>query len=549
MNITETLKKLRSPTYSMLERSAYPTNIKSLVAKLDRWRLALLAFVAAYAAFLLLDLGYMAIQWDEMPHLYGSLILSNGSFQGYIATYGYYPPLYDIITTGFFKLLGASAFSGRLTAVAFSLLSIWVVFEFAKRTYGPKTALIASIVLGVTPGFFWLSRAAMLETALVFFFSLALFFFFSWLRLGVNKTLVLCGIAVGVGFLAKYQILVAGLVMFTALVLLNRDRLKAKSSKFLLLPLIAVLVIIPWILVLYQINGLDKLGELFYVIQEGGQDRAIYSIRFPQPIFYLVEMTWPYSDVHPVSLPLYILGLTGLGLWAYRRKTEDKFFLAWFFVVYVFFTLIPNRQWRYVTPLFPVLAISTASLLVWSYDKIRNAWKSRQLDVNKKFLKKGAAICIGILTLTALAYSSIEAYQMVARDQIHMPTEEAVNYVENQLHRNESILVVCAFNFFNKDMVKFSLHTNETTQNQVLQYPVMPVDAFTPDFNTTELIILCEEQKVRYAFLPEYGGEVPYFRSNMTAMTIYQELTNSSRFSYEHRVGDFPRTITIFSFT
>ncbi len=524
-------------------------NIKSLVGKLNRWRLALLAFAVAYAAFLLLDLGYMTIQWDEMPHLYGSLLLNNGHFQGYVATYGYYPPLYDIMTTGFFKLLGASAFSGRLTAVAFSLLSIWIVFEFANRTYGPKTALIAGIVLGVTPGFFWLSRVAMLETALIFFFSLALFFFFSWLRLGVNKTLILCGIAVGVGFLAKYQILVAGLVMLAALVLLNRDRLKAKSPKFLLLPIIAILVVVPWILVLYQINGLDKLGELLYVIQEGGQDRAIYSTRFFQPIFYLVEMTWPYSDVHPVSLPLYILGLTGLGLWAYRRKTEDKFFLVWFFVVYVFFTLIPNRQWRYVTPLFPVLAISAASLLVFSYSKVKDALKSRPLDLKRKYLKKILAASIGILALTTLAYSSYQAYQMVARDQIHLPTEEAVNYVGNQMKQNESIMVVCAFNFFNKDMVKFYLHINETTQNQVLQYPEMPVDAFTPNFNTTELITICEEQKVRYAFLPEYGGQTPYFGSNMTAMTVYEELNDSGRFSYEYRVGDFPRTITIFSFT
>jgi 4-amino-4-deoxy-L-arabinose transferase-like glycosyltransferase len=533
----------------MIGSSACPMNIKSVVGGLNRWRLALLVFVVVYAVFLLLDLGYMTIQWDEMPHLYGSLVLFRGDFQGYVAAYGYYPPLYDIITTGFFKLLGASAFSGRVTAVTFSLLSIWAVFEFANRTYGPKTALIAAVVLGVTPGFFWLSRAAMLETALIFFFSLALYFFFLWLRLGVNKTLILCGLAIGVGFLAKYQILVAGLVMLTALLILSRDKLKAKSSKFLWLPIIAVLVIVPWILVLYQINGLDKLGALLYVIQEGGQDRAIYSTRFAMPIFYLVEMTWPYADVHPVSLPLYILGLTGLGLWAYRRKTEDKFFLIWFFVVYVFFTLIPNKQWRYVTPLFPVLAISAASLLAFSYDKVIVAWKVKQLHVNKTYLKRIAALSIGIIALTALAYSSVEAYQMVARDQIHLPTEEAVNYVGSQMNENESILVVCAFNFFNKDMVKFYLHTNETTQNQVLQYPEMPVDAFTPDFNLTVLVTLCEEQKVKYAFLPEYGGDVPYFGTNMTAMTIYQELTDSGRFTFEHRVGDFPRTITIFSFT
>jgi len=192
----------------------------------------------------------MTVQWDEMPHLYGSLLLANGQFRDYVATYGYYPPLYDIATSGFFKLLGASAFSGRLASAAFSLLSVWVVFEFANRTYGPKTAFTASIVLGVTPGFFWLSRAAMLETALIFFFSLALYFFLSWLRFSQKKALVLCGIAVGIGFLAKYQILVAGLVMITAMVFLGRDKIKVRFSKFSILPIIAVLVIIPWVFVL-----------------------------------------------------------------------------------------------------------------------------------------------------------------------------------------------------------------------------------------------------------------------------------------------------------
>lgn len=524
-------------------------NFQSLLRnELNRWRLALLTFVLVYASLLLLNLGYMTVQWDEMPHLYGSLLLANGQFQDYVATYGYYPPLYDIATSGFFKLLGASAFSGRLASVTLSLLSICVLFEFANRAYGPKTALVASIILGVTPGFFWLSRAAMLETALIFFFSLALYFFFSWLRFSQKKVIVLCGIAVGVGFLAKYQILVAGLVMITVMLLLSRDKIKARFSKFSILPIIAILVIIPWVLVLYEINGLDKLGELLYVIQEGGQDRAIYSGRFPLPVFYLIEMTWPYNDVHPVSLPLYILGLTGLGLWAYRRNTEDKFFLTWFVVVYAFFTLIPNKQWRYVTPLFPVLAISAASLLMYVYGKAKKAWTSQQFSANKKHLFKTVAATTIILTLTTIVYSSTEAYQMVARDQIHIPTEQATSYAAPKLSQNESIMVVCAFNYFNKDMVKFYLNADGTRQNQVFQYPEMPVDSFTPNFNVTELIAFCEEQNVKFAFLPEYGGEIPYFGSNLTAMQVYQKLADSSRFAYVYRVGSFPRTITIFSF-
>jgi len=109
-------------------------------------------------------------------------------------------------------------------------------------------------------------------------------------------------------------------------------------------------------------------------------------------------------------------------------------------------------------------------------------------------------------------------------------------------------MVVCAFNYFNKDMVKFYLHADGITDNQVFQYPEMPVDSFTPDFNVTELIALCQEKNVKYAFLPEYGGEIPYFGSNLTAMQVYLELVDSGGFSYSYRVGSFPRTITIFSF-
>ena len=153
-----------------------------------------------YAFALLYNLGYMSIQWDEIPHLYGSQLLVRGQLREYMSTYGYYPPLYDIVATGYFQIFGASAASGRLVAVTFSLLSIWIVFEFANRTYGPKIALISSILLGSMPGFFWVSRMAMLETMLVFFFSLSMFFFFSWIRVHKDKALLLSCLALRLGF-------------------------------------------------------------------------------------------------------------------------------------------------------------------------------------------------------------------------------------------------------------------------------------------------------------------------------------------------------------
>ncbi|MCW4044009.1 MAG: glycosyltransferase family 39 protein [Candidatus Bathyarchaeota archaeon] len=505
-----------------------------------KWRLLLLAFVVVYAFFLTLNLGYMSIQWDEIPHLYGGLLLTRGQFEGYVSTYGYYPPVYDLLATGFFHLFGVSAASGRLVAVMFSLLSIWVVFEFANRTYCPKVALLASIMLGVMPGFFWVSRMAMLETVLMFFFSLALLFFFSWLHFSENKLLILCGLTIGVGFLAKYQILVAGLVMIVAILVLNRKRLRFRLSKFLVLPLIAVIVVVPWVMVIYQINGLNRFGELLYVIQEGGQDRAIYSSRFPWPIFYLIEMTWPFNDipVHPISLPLYVVGLCGLGLWAYKRRTEDKFFLLWFLVVYLFFTLIPNKQWRYVTPLFPVLAISTASFLFFVYGKIRPLVTTRQLSLRNRRVRQVAAAVFIALAASAVIYSSYNAYEMTVRDQIHIPIEEATSYVASRISGNESMLVLFAWNLFNQDMVRFYLPAEQAQQNPVLQYPELPVDSFAYTLNVNELISLCQEKNVKYLFLYEHED----------IMDVYTKLQNSGRFEYEAVVGETPRSISILVF-
>jgi len=392
----------------------------------------------------------------------------------------------------------------------------------------------------------------MLDTMLVFFFSITLFFFFTWITKNEDKALILSFVALGVGLLAKYEVLVAGVVMVAAILLLERHKLRWRFSKLLLVPIVAILVVAPWFVVLYQTNGASGIGQVLSVMGGGQPERTPYSTRFPAPVFYLIEMTWPFPDipVHPVSLLIFILGFFGLGLWAYRRKTEDKFFLIWFIVVYVFFTLIPNRQWRYVITIFPVLAISAASFIIFVYGKAAEAWRQKQISLNKKNALKIAAGLLVVLAAIAIVYSSSDAYQMVVRDQIHIPIEEATSYAANRLSPNESIMVLCAFNLFNRDMVEFYLQATEPRQNQVWQYPELAVDAFTPNFNVTELISLCEEHNVKYALLYAYGGSVPYFNTTLTAMDVYQSLLNSGRFTYEYRVpaGMNSRSITVFSF-
>ena len=501
------------------------------VAK-HNYRLGLLVFLIVFIVTASYGLGYMSVQWDEMPHLFGGTLLSRGQTWDYMTTYGYYPPIFDLVTTGYFHLLGISEVSGRLVAVTFAALSIGLLYEFTKRTYNEKHALLASILLGTMPGFVWLSRVTLLETMLIFFFTLAVFAFYTWLSRDSNyPALIFSGLALGIGILAKYQIIVGAIAMLLSILFLARKRLKLNLAKFIVIVIIAVLVVAPWFLMIYHYNGTTKFETLQYVMSEGGQDRPAYSNRFqPLPVYYLVEMTWPFNDipVHPIALPIFILGLCGLGLFAYRRSRQDIFFLTWFLVVYAFFTLIPNRQWRYVTPLFPILAIAATCFVIFLYGKIKY-WRPQMPNYKEARIKKfTAAIFIAIIAC-AVAYSSYEAYQMTERDQIHIPVKEATNYLADNLGPNESAVLVCSFNLLSQDMFRFYLPANISSQ-QIWQYPALAVDAFTPDFNIDEFVQLCMDRHVKYIILFDYGVHTKFFNTTLDYTQVETMIYNTGRF-------------------
>jgi len=176
-----------------------------------------------------LYLDYALIQWDETQHLVGGLLLSRGQFQEYMQ-FSYYPPLFDLTTALTFKIMGPSLFAARLVALTFGILSVWAVFEYAYRLYGPKHAILSSILLASMPGFIILCRMALIETMLLFCFSITLLLFFSWMRTKNEKMLLLSGVTLGLGFIVKYQAIVGGIVMLVTGLLMWKERIPKKNG-------------------------------------------------------------------------------------------------------------------------------------------------------------------------------------------------------------------------------------------------------------------------------------------------------------------------------
>jgi uncharacterized membrane protein len=466
-----------------------------------------------------------------MPHLNGALMLSRGQTYNYISTYGFYPPFYDVVSVGYFQIFGVSVIAGRLVALTFALLAIVVLFEFTKRTYGVKNALVASVLLGTMPGFFWVARLSMLETMLIFFFTLLLFAFFWLITKGGNKALVISGLALGIGILAKYQLVVAAIAMMLSILFLCRQRLKITLTKFLVILVIVVLVVTPWFLVLYQMTGTAKFDASLSAVQDGGQARSVYSTRFFTPVYYLIEMTWPLNQAptHPIALPIFILGLCGIALFAYRRKKQDLYLLTWFIVIYVFFTFfVGNRQWRYVDTLFPILAISAANFLTFLYSRIQT-WKPKPVEISRDRLKKLAGGFFIVLIAITLVYSSYNDYQLSFQGQFHVPIDEATNYLTANLNQNQSAVIVCASNVLNQDMFWFYLPAN-MSKDQIWQYPELPIDAYTVNFNITEFLDLCQQHNVKYIILFDYGIHTTFFNSTLDYTQVETMIFNTHRF-------------------
>ena len=501
------------------------------------FRLAFFIFALCYLSiligFLILNIANMPIQWDEAAHLDNGMFLKLGIFNSFSRNL-FYPPLYDVLTFLSYSLFGVNIVSARIIDALFSVLLLWVVFEFTYKAYDGKTALLAVVFLSVMPGYFEASHFAMLDITMTFFFTLSIFFFYFWLQTSNNKMLILTAITLIIGFLAKYQVVVAILVMFIGVLIFCRSRLK---QLFLKKPYVAIILVLS-ALVAYLVYSLHSYIEMWLgiiVMSTRGSQTVI-------PTFYLTETQSIYSTIHPISLFMYLSGFFGLGVFIIRRQKPDKLFLIWFITVFVFYTIVTNKNWRYVIPFYPVLAISAAVFVIVTYTKLRS---------RKKILAKISALILIAFTCVSLLQSVNDNITWINFGKTPFALEQAVDYAITHNNSHQSIMVLCPDNLFSQGIIQFYLLKDGRTQIHLYSYPLSPTDDLT--FNITTIISRCKQYNVKFLFTTEYGGNsVSYFNSTLTLMDIYTQIYNSGNFTQitpQQTFGQLPRRIFILNFT
>ncbi|MBN2432653.1 MAG: glycosyltransferase family 39 protein [Acidobacteria bacterium] len=271
------------------------------------------------------------------------------------------PPLSYWLVAAAYRVLGVDVWTQRLVGVALLLALFAVVWHFGYDLYAGRIAAWAAVfVVALTPRLLIMGRRAVIEVALLFFITSALWCFHRFRRTGRGRYLFWFYTALAAGFLTKgpVAVILPGLVIVLFLYW-QREWRTIREMKpgwggvwFLLLAA-------PWFIALGVERGPATVLEFFslenvarYTSETFGPERGLGFY----PGVFMVDF-FPWS--------LLLLSVTGVW-WAARRDLSDTerenaaYLVLWCLVPLVFFSLAAGKQEYYLMPVYPAAALLLA---------------------------------------------------------------------------------------------------------------------------------------------------------------------------------------------
>jgi 4-amino-4-deoxy-L-arabinose transferase-like glycosyltransferase len=275
------------------------------------------------------------------------------------------PPLLYWSNAASFRVLGETPWAARLPTRLFGLGTVAAILFGVASVWGTSAGLAAAILYLASPYGFVFSRVVLTDAPLTFFFTATLFLARATvLRREARRPFrflsALTGLAAGGGFLSKGLIAVVlpGAILFFWSLSTRRAR---HLSSLLFGPALPAFLLsaAPWF-VLAERRSPGFLD--FFFIHEHFQRFATPVAQRSGPVSYFLLVF--FAGFLP-ALPFFFAALRRARDWR-RWKDEDPdavFFLLWFAVVFVFFSLSKSKLPPYLFPAFPAAAAIAARSL------------------------------------------------------------------------------------------------------------------------------------------------------------------------------------------
>ena len=260
------------------------------------------------------------------------------------------------------KIFGAvNEWTVRLPAAMGGVGFVIATYFLGRDFFSPRAGFYGAIVLATSMRVIWESRWAHVDTLFCFFFVLSIYFGARMLlRKGNPYEILLTYAFMALATLTKglIGVVLPGL-LFVAFVIAQRDWRLIAAAKLPLGSAIFLLVAAPWFYLVYEATDGRWLSDFIYIhhIQ-----RYTAGAGHRQPVYY-------YLTTLPVDfLPWTIFAVPALFAYrSYRQAWPDpvkRFFILWFLVIFIFFSISDTKRDLYLMPVLPTLALFVGNYLV-----------------------------------------------------------------------------------------------------------------------------------------------------------------------------------------
>jgi 4-amino-4-deoxy-L-arabinose transferase-like glycosyltransferase len=260
------------------------------------------------------------------------------------------PPFLPIMLGFLWKTGLSPILLGRLLEIIFMLGTVWLTYKLALHWFENKTALIAALIVALSPIFYYLSFHQYNEIPSTFFVLLAV-----WLSL--KEKHFLAGITTGIAFLSKFA---PG--MFAGIIILYLA-VNKKWKPAILTGAGFAIITSPYFL--YSWIAYGNPFATFSAAQDAISKVLGCNVLHYQPWHqYFSWLVFSETKLHFLA----IFGLFAL----YKKwKKQHLLFTLSILIPLIYFTQLNCRDYRYITLFLPFISILTALGVVWTYDQFK----------------------------------------------------------------------------------------------------------------------------------------------------------------------------------
>jgi 4-amino-4-deoxy-L-arabinose transferase-like glycosyltransferase len=275
------------------------------------------------------------------------------------------PPLFFWLVAGFYSLTGSISVALLLPALLAGVGVLWLVYDLARRLWGPETGLWSGAALLATIQFPLQMKAGQIDGLLCFWTTLGLYGLARHLLLGPDwRWLALAGAACGLGVITKGVGFLPLLALLPWLYARVRGwplpRPAPGRGRWLLLPSAFLLAIGAWLLPMLIVTSGSGDPDLFQyrdnILLKQTVTRYADAWGHIKPPWYLltnaVSWLWlPLTLLLPWLVPAWIRDLRA-------KQAATLVFVGWMLLVLLFFSLSDGKRSVYVFPALPALVLA-----------------------------------------------------------------------------------------------------------------------------------------------------------------------------------------------